>query len=105
MKFRVTIGDGIDLIVEADKEVEAVRKAKSVKDAINAKRLNDKQYLSRVINKYTYEDLKEVDDPVDDIVVTNDPNDDTAGVRVKATNEQFKNASGYTLLNNFERYN
>lgn len=35
MKFRVTVGDGIDLIVEADKEVDAVRKAKTVKDALS----------------------------------------------------------------------
>lgn len=34
MKFRVVIGDGIDLLVEADKEVDAVRKAKRVKDAL-----------------------------------------------------------------------
>ena len=34
MRFRVTIGDGLDLLVEADKEIEAVRKAKTVKDAL-----------------------------------------------------------------------
>ena len=36
MKFRVTLLDGIDLLVDADKEIEAVRKAKIVRDAVGA---------------------------------------------------------------------
>ena len=37
MKFRVTFMDDIDLIVTADREVDAVRKAKVLKDAVLSK--------------------------------------------------------------------
>lgn len=58
--------------------------------------------MIRIINKNTYNDVKEVFDR-DDLVVTNDINDDTADIRVIATDEQFENASGHDLLNYYER--
>jgi hypothetical protein len=58
--------------------------------------------MIRIINKNTYKDVEEVLDR-DDLVVTNDINDDTADIRVIASDEQFKNASGYDLLNYYER--
>ena len=60
--------------------------------------------MIRIINKYTYKDVKEVLNR-DDLVVTNDVYDDMADVRVIATDEQFANASGFSLLNYFERVN
>lgn len=60
--------------------------------------------MIRIINKNTYKDVKEVLNR-DDLVVTNDVNDDTADIRILATDEQFKNASGFSLLNYFERVN
>ncbi len=41
MKFRVTLMDDIDLIVTADREVDAVRKAKVLKDAVLSKGILD----------------------------------------------------------------
>ena len=35
MKYRVSLNDSMDLVVVADSEVEAVRKAKTVKDALS----------------------------------------------------------------------
>lgn len=58
--------------------------------------------MIRIINKYTYKDVKEVLNR-DDLVVTNDLNDDTADIRILATDEQFLSASGYDLLNFYER--
>lgn len=34
MKYKVTLSDGIELLVVADKEVDAVRKAREIKDSI-----------------------------------------------------------------------
>ncbi len=59
--------------------------------------------MIRIINKYTFEDVKEKIDR-DDLIVTNDLTDDTADIRIIATDEEFKNASNYSLLNHFERY-
>jgi hypothetical protein len=58
--------------------------------------------MKRIINKWTYATLKKVVNE-DDLVVTNDINDDTADIRVIATDEQFENASGHDLLNYYER--
>lgn len=57
--------------------------------------------MIRIINKNTYKDVKKVLNE-DDLVVTNDVNNDIANIRVKATDEQFKNASGYDLLHYYE---
>jgi hypothetical protein len=58
--------------------------------------------MIRIINKNTFKDVKEVLDR-DDLIVTNDIDDDTADIRVLASDEQFENASGYDLLNYYER--
>nr|DAY59316.1 MAG TPA: hypothetical protein [Caudoviricetes sp.] len=34
MKYKVTLNDGIELLITADKEVDAVRQAKDIKDSI-----------------------------------------------------------------------
>lgn len=44
MKYRVSLNDSMDLIVVADSEVAAVRKAKAVKDALSA-RVSDAGYI------------------------------------------------------------
>ena len=36
MKYKVTLNDGIELLITADKEVDAVRQAKDIKDSIAA---------------------------------------------------------------------
>lgn len=41
MRFRVSLKDGIDLLVDADKEVDAVRQAKELKDKLSAVAIND----------------------------------------------------------------
>lgn len=49
MKYRVVLNDDIELLVVADSEVEAVRKAKCVKDAIyNHKRVADSDQLRQL---------------------------------------------------------
>ena len=35
MKYKVTLNDGVELLVTADKEVEAVRRAKEIKDKLS----------------------------------------------------------------------
>ena len=54
--------------------------------------------MIRIINKYTFEDVKEKIDR-DDLIVTNDLTDDTADIRVEMNDDEFESASGYTLLN------
>lgn len=36
MKYKVTLKDGIELLITADKEVDAVRQAKDIKDSLAA---------------------------------------------------------------------
>ena len=59
--------------------------------------------MKKIINKHTYKTVKKKLDR-DDLIVTNDLTDDTADIRIIATDEEFKNASNYSLLNHFERY-
>jgi len=59
--------------------------------------------MKRIINIYTYQTVRRKLDS-DDVIVTNDLTDYSADVRVIATDEEFKNASNYSLLNYFERY-
>ena len=35
MKYKVTLNDGIELLITADKEVDAVRRAKEIKDKLS----------------------------------------------------------------------
>lgn len=57
--------------------------------------------MKKIINKYTYRDVKEVLDR-DDIVISNDLSDDTSNKRVNLTDEEFKIKSGHDLINYFE---
>ncbi len=57
--------------------------------------------MERIINKYTYCDVKEVVDR-DDIVITNDLSDDTANKRVNLSDKEFDKISGHSLINYYE---
>lgn len=48
MKYRVSLNDSMDLLVVADSEVEAVRKAKAVKDAMHIGRVADSSKLRQM---------------------------------------------------------
>lgn len=50
MKYKVSIADGLELLVECDKEAIAVREAKRVKDAI-MKAIADKKVKDANFNK------------------------------------------------------
>lgn len=50
MKYRVKLNDSIDLIVDANSEIEAVRAAKNVKDAMSV-RVADAGYLVEIATK------------------------------------------------------
>lgn len=41
MKYKVTLNDSVELLILADSDVEAVRKAKSIKDALSNAKVND----------------------------------------------------------------
>jgi len=58
--------------------------------------------MKKIINKHTYKTVKKKLDR-DDLIVTNDLTDDTADIRVEMNDKEFRNASGYTLLNFCER--
>ncbi len=70
-----------------------------------AKKINflEGMIMKKIINKNTYKTVRKKLDS-DDLIVTNNLKDDTADVRIFATDEEFKNASNYSLLNHFERH-
>lgn len=52
MKYKVSLNDSIDLIVAADSEIEAVHKAKAVKDAMKLSAMDEGRYLIQVGSKF-----------------------------------------------------
>lgn len=51
MKFRVTFLDGVDLLIEAEKEVDAVRKVKELKDKLSV--VNTDYFSGEDLSKYS----------------------------------------------------
>lgn len=44
MKYKVTLNDGVELLITADKEVEAVRRAKEIKDQLTSGSVADASF-------------------------------------------------------------
>lgn len=57
MKFRVTFLDGVDLLIEAEKEVDAVRKARELKDRLSV--VNTDYFSGEDLSKYSESFLRE----------------------------------------------
>lgn len=94
MKFRVTFLDNVDLLIEADKEIDAVRKARELKDKLSVVNTDYNRYENETDKEFLKSAISEMRKYVSNwnFMSEREKKDITGGQGIRFLRESLKSA-------------